>query len=52
METRDFNAFEQSLECALFAILDCETTGFSPARGDRSRSYRAVSVGKTGIPVI
>ncbi len=35
MESRDFNALEQSLECALFAILDCETTGFSPARGDK-----------------
>lgn len=35
MRTNDFNYFESLTNNSLFAILDIETTGFSPKRGDK-----------------
>jgi len=35
MKTNDFNYFESLTNNSLFAVLDIETTGFSPKRGDK-----------------
>jgi len=48
METRDFTYFESLVNNSQFAILDLETTGFSPKRGDKIVEIAIITVDLQG----
>lgn len=48
MDSGDFNYFETMLNDSLFAVLDIETTGFSPKRGDKIVEIGIISIDLQG----
>jgi DNA polymerase-3 subunit epsilon len=48
MEPNYYNYLEMGLDDNLFAIIDCETTGFSPRRGDKIVEIAIITINLNG----